>query len=91
MHHTSLPLYPTTLHPQPDTHMNTDPYTLYTQGLITCAQFARMLRHELIVMRIAHECRIEDKKISPHAYNMNGLKKRRKEFYEKCCLRQFTK
>ena len=23
MHHTSLPLYPTTLHPQPDTHMNT--------------------------------------------------------------------
>ena len=23
MHHTSLPLYPTTLHPQPDIHMNT--------------------------------------------------------------------
>ena len=84
MHYTSLPLYPTTPHPhQGYTHMNTDPYTLYAQGKITCAQFARMLRHELMVMRIAHECRIEDKKISPHAIKTNGLIKRRKLFYEK--------
>jgi len=60
--------------------MDTNPYTLYAQGKITCAQFARMLRHELMVMRIAHECRFETKKTSLHANNTNGLIKRRKQF-----------
>jgi len=62
--------------------MNTSPYTLYTQGKITCAQYARMLKHEIAVMRIAHECRMDAQKISPHANNTNGLKKRRKLFYD---------
>jgi len=62
--------------------MNTSPYALYTQEKITCAQYARMLRHELVVMRVAHECRMDAQKISPHANNTDGLIKRRKLVYD---------
>ena len=92
MHYTYLPHYPTTLYPhQGYTHMNTDPYTLFTQGKITCAQFTRMLRHELVVMRIAHECRMEDNKKKPTCVKYKWAYETEEAVFDSIGKRRFIK
>ena len=90
----TTPTYPTTLlpyTPTKDTHMNTDPYTLFTQGKITCAQFTRMLRHELVVMRIAHECRMEDNKKKPTCVKYKWAYETEEAVFDSIGKRRFTK
>ena len=50
-----------------------------------------MLRHELIVMRIAQECRIEDKKKKPTCVKYKWAYKTEETVFDNIGKRQFIK
>ena len=63
--------------------MNTlNPYTLFTQGKITQAQYIRMIKRELCIIKLNNEVRIDNEKKPIQTHDQYGLNRRRSLIYE---------